>query len=150
MAISPRRPPPLANPKQSRARSRIPSRLSPQVASRASNSGRVVVIFLGGRSPRLTAGPAAQLSTVRIAGRSLGLAAYSSLRAADSTANRCGSAGKANDPSVAFRTVAHCMPANPVAQGTVVVRQICRARTPDTTGGRFQAERTGHLSRDST
>lgn len=83
----PRRPP-LAKPKQSRARSRRPSRLSSQVASIASSSARVMAVFLVDRSPRLTAARRARLSRVRTLGNSQGLARRLSLWAVDSTATR--------------------------------------------------------------
>src|SRR3546814_649006 len=71
-ATSLRRRPPLAKAKESRARSRRPSRLSSQVASMASSSGKVIAVFFRDRSPRLTAARAARLSTVRTAGCSQG------------------------------------------------------------------------------
>jgi len=57
--------PALENPEQSRARSRIPSTLSSQVASRAASSDRVIAVFLRGRLQCLSAPRAARLSAVR-------------------------------------------------------------------------------------
>lgn len=72
----------------------------------ASSSGRVMAVFLVGRSPRLTEARRARLSSVLTLGNSHGLARRLSLCALDSTATRWTTVDSFNGPTLALRPAA--------------------------------------------